>query len=86
MTTITLPARCDRAAAMALFPDFVAAIGADILDVDARQSEQVGQAMLQLLASAKGSFAHLRIAPSHKLREAARLAGLETFLLDEVAA
>ena len=86
MTTITLPARCDRAAAMALFPDFVAAIGADILDVDARQSEQVGQAMLQLLASAKGSFAHLRIAPSDKLREAARLAGLETFLLDEVAA
>lgn len=86
MTTITLPARCDRAAAMALFPDFVAAIGADVLDVDARQAEQVGQAMLQLLASAKGSFAHMRIAPSDRLREAARLTGLDAYLFDEVAA
>ncbi|MFC3097216.1 chemotaxis protein CheX [Alteraurantiacibacter palmitatis] len=85
MTTITLPARCDRAAAMALFPEFVAAIGADVLDVDARQAEQVGQAMLQLLASAKSSFALVRIAPSDKLREAARLTGLENVLLDEVA-
>ncbi|MFC3100678.1 chemotaxis protein CheX [Altererythrobacter lauratis] len=85
MTTITLPARCDRAAAMALFPDFVAAIGAEVLEVDARQAEQVGLAMLQVLVSAKGSFAHVRVMPSDTLREAARLTGLETYLLDEVA-
>lgn len=85
MTKITLPARCDRASALAQLPEFVAALGSEMLDVDGSQVEQVGQAMLQLLASARGSFNHLRIVPSEPLREAARLTGLYTHLFEEGA-
>ncbi len=82
MATITLPARCDRAATNALLPEFIAALGHDTLDVDATGTEHVGHAMLQLLASARASFDHLRIAPSQALREAARLTCLGPHLFD----
>jgi hypothetical protein len=83
MATITLPARCDRAAATALLPEFVAALGDQSLEVDASGTQQVGHAMVQLLASARASFDHLRIVPSEALREAAQLCGLGAHLLDE---
>jgi hypothetical protein len=83
MTRIILPARCDRAAASALLPDFIAALGMDRLEVDASGVEQVGHAMVQLLASARASFEHLSITPSQALREAAQLSGLGAYLLDE---
>lgn len=82
MTTITLPPRCDRAAAEALLSEFVSALGAGDLSIDGSKAVQVGQAMLQLLASARFSFASLRITPSDDLRDAAKLAGLEQILFD----
>jgi anti-anti-sigma regulatory factor len=86
MTTIVLPARCDRAAASALLPEFVAAAGSDTLEIDASQVEQAGHAMLQLLASARKSIARARIVASPALGEAARLTGLEAHLFGEDAA
>ena len=85
MERITLPARCDRAAALALHGEFVAALGSQRLDVDGRDVEQVGLAMLQVLASAKAGFPRLDIAASEPLREGALLAGLGTHLFGEDA-
>jgi hypothetical protein len=53
MRTITLPARCDRAATEALLPEFQAALGAGALSINASETTQIGQAMLQLLISAR---------------------------------
>lgn len=85
MATITLPVRCDRAATIALLPEFVAAMGREDLEIDASNTTLVGYAMLQLLASAKNSFARLRIVPSEALRDAARLTALEIHLFEEVS-
>ena len=85
MTQITLPSRCDRAAAQALVPELVEALGSGGIEVDARGSEHIGLAMLQVLASARVSFERLRIVPSEALREAARLTGLSLSLFDEEA-
>eukprot|EP01037_Dinobryon_pediforme_P017442 gene17442-17633_t len=38
MTTISLPPRCDRAAAEALLPEMIAALGSGPLVIDARDS------------------------------------------------
>ena len=85
MATITLPARCDRAAANALLPEFIAALGHEALEVDGSMTEQVGHAMLQLLASARASFDHFHIVPSEALSEAISLTGLGPHLLDRDA-
>jgi len=85
MERITLPARCDRAAALALHGEFVAALGSQRMDVDGRDVEQVGLAMLQVLASAKAGFPRFDIAASEPLREAAQLAGLGAHLFGEDA-
>jgi hypothetical protein len=82
MITITLPARCDRAAATAMLPDFVAALGNERIEVDASGVELAGHAMLQLLASARNSFAQMTIAASAPLVEAARLTGLHAHLFE----
>ena len=82
MSQITLPARCDRAAAEALLPEFQAALGAGVLSIDASGTEQIGQAMLQLLVSARRSGDGATINPSHALSEAARLTGLSSVLFD----
>lgn len=82
MQTVILPERCDRAAAEALLPDFVEAMGAGGVEVDARAVRQVGHSMLQLLASARKGCAGVRIAPSDALREAAEMTGLATHLFD----
>jgi len=82
MTTITLPPRCDRAAAEALLPDLAAAFGTGALTIDGSSAAQVGQAMLQVLASARFTCPSTSITPSRDLREAARLAGLDQILFD----
>ena len=82
MPTITLPARCDRAAAEALLPEMDAGLGSGALQINARDCTQIGQAMLQLLVSARRTGDGAVIEPSDTLRETARQLGLETELFD----
>lgn len=78
MNSFTLPAICDRAAARALHPDLRDAIGPTKVSVDASAVERIGQAMLQLLASAAASESGITLnAPSDAFLAALRLAGLE---------
>lgn len=86
MSSIILPARCDRAAAEALLPEFIAALGSGPLRIDARQCEHIGQAMLQLLVSARQTGDGALIDPSPALRDAATLTGLADELLSGVDA
>lgn len=76
MSSISLPARCDRAATEALLPEMIAALGSGPLHIDARECQQVGQAMLQLLVSARQTGEGAVILASPALRETAELAGL----------
>lgn len=82
MTTLVLPARCDRAAAEALWPEMVAAVGGGAMTIDGTAVEQMGQAVLQLLVSARRS-AGATIVPSPVLRDVAALTGLCTELFGE---
>jgi anti-anti-sigma regulatory factor len=82
MRIITLPARCDRAATEALLPEFQAALGAGALSIDASASQQIGQAMLQLLISARRTGEGAQIKPSPALKDLARLTGLESVLFE----
>lgn len=82
MPTITLPARCDRAAAEALLPELIAALGAGAMQIDGTACTHVGQAMFQVLVSARRSGDGAVIDPSPALREAARQIGLEAELFD----
>lgn len=86
MPTITLPARCDRAAAEALLPEMVAALGSGVLHINARECTQIGQVMLQLLVSARRTGDGAVIDPSMPLRDTARQLGLEAELFDGAAA
>ncbi len=85
MPTITLPARCDRAAAEALLPEMVAALGSGVLHIDARECEQIGQVMLQVLISARRSGDGAVIEPSRALHDTACQLGLEAELFDGTA-
>jgi len=67
MSAIILPARCDRAAAETLLPEFLEAAGAGRIEIDASQVAQAGQAMLQMLAAARRSSEGATIAPSPAL-------------------
>ena len=82
MNTIALPSRCDRAAAEALLPELQAALGSGQLTSDGSAAVQVGQAMLQLLVSARFSGVGIAITASPQLREAAELVGLASTLID----
>lgn len=86
MPTITLPSRCDRAAAEALLPEMVATIGAGVLTIDARACTQIGQVMLQLLVSARRTGEGAVIEASAALHDIATQLGLAGELFDEVAA
>lgn len=56
MQAIQLPERCNRAAAIALYPELNdAANGEGPVPIDASKVEQIGQAMLQILAAAASS-------------------------------
>jgi hypothetical protein len=81
---VRLPARCDRAAVQTILVDLAAAIGPDPVEIDASEVEQAGQALLQLLVSARYSGGGARIIPSDALRKASSLAGLEQELFGEV--
>lgn len=83
MNSVTLPTRCDRAAAEALWPELVAAVGNEAVAIDGSGVEHVGQAVLQLLVSARRSGGGAHISASEALREAARLTGLESELFEE---
>lgn len=83
MSTISLPSRCDRAAAEALLPEMVAALGAGPLRIDAREVGQIGEVMLQILVSARRTGDGAVIDASPALRETARQLGLEDELFDE---
>lgn len=83
MHTITLPERCDRAAAEAMLPEFLAVFGGAPLEIDASATRQCGQAMLQLLVSARRSGEAVRIVPSPALLDVALLTGLDHELFDE---
>lgn len=85
MHKITLPERCDRAAAEALLPEFVAALGTGPLQIDASATRQCGQAMLQLLVSARRTGDGARILPSPALIDVAMLCGLDAELFDDTA-
>ena len=82
MATLQLPPRCDRAAVAALLPEFRAAQGDEPLRIDGSACQQAGQALLQLLLSARRTGAGAVIAASGALRETARMAGLEAALLE----
>ena len=82
MNSITLPARCDRAAAEAIWPELVAAMGSDPTAIDGSAVEHVGQAVFQLLVSARRSGAGAVITASPALKEAAALTGLVTELFE----
>ncbi len=86
MTTVRLSARCDRGAIQTILADLSGAIGADPVEIDASEVEQAGQALLQLLVSARYTGGGATITASDSLRQAARLAGLEGELFGEVAA
>ena len=81
-----LPARCDMMAVQELLPRLAAASGSQVLDIDGRAVTQAGQALLQLLVSARRSGAGARIDPSPALRDAALLAGLSDILFEGNAA
>lgn len=83
MPTITLPARCDRAAAEALLPQLAAAAPGDRIVIDGRQVDQIGLAVLQVLVSARRRAGGATIMPSGALLEAGRLAGLSDELFAE---
>lgn len=85
-SSITLPARCDRAAAEALLPEMVAALGTGPLRIDASGCQQIGQAMLQLLVSARQTGEGAIITPSPALREVATLTGLANELFSGIDA
>lgn len=86
MQTVILPPACTRTAAEALLPELVAAMGHGPIAIDGSAVTQVGQAVLQLLVSARRSGEGATIAPSAALLDAAILAGLAEELFDEVSA
>jgi anti-anti-sigma regulatory factor len=75
MTNITLPPRCDRAAADAVLAEILAAKASPVV-IDGTGVEHVGQATLQLLLSARRSGT-VTISAGERLRDVARLTGLE---------
>ena len=83
MNSITLPARCDGAAAEAICPELVAAVSSGATRIDGSAVEHVGQAALQLLVSARRSGGGAVITASPALQEAARLTGLTAELFEE---
>lgn len=85
MNSITLPARCDRAAAEAIWPELVAAMSNAPTVIDGSAVEHIGQAVLQLLVAARRSGGGAVIAASPALNDAAALTGLATELFEESA-
>ena len=83
MSAIILPERCDRAATRALLPELVAAIGQQPIAIDASRVTEPGQAMLQMLVSARRTGGGAVITASQALRDMALMTGLSEELFDE---
>ena len=83
MPTITLPARCDRAAVDALLPQLLAASHEGRIEIDGSAVEQPGLALMQVLLSARRSGQGATIIASSALAEAGRLTGLSQDLFAE---
>ena len=85
-STLTLPARCHRDAADAMLPLLRDGIAAGDVAIDGGEVTQLGQAMLQLLLSARKTAANrgvgFAITASDAMRAALASAGAE-HLLDE---
>ena len=85
MSTINLPADCDRNNAAQLLEQLRAANGS-VAQLDGSAVAQIGQAMLQVLLAARCDQPSLTIVnPSSALAEAAQLAGVSHALLQEPA-
>lgn len=85
MPLITLPKQCNRSATDMLLPSFLDAVGNDPIDIDASEVSEAGQAILQLLVSAKCSSGGANIKASKALIDAATIAGLHEVLFDTPA-
>lgn len=85
MASITLPERCDRAASEELLAQLRAAPSGPLL-LDARDVSQFGQAMLQVLVSARKSRPDVTIEASQVVRETAHHTGLFDILFGGGAA
>ena len=83
MNIVLLPAACTRTAAEALYPELLAAMGQGPVTIDGSGVTRIGQAVLQLLVSARRSGEGASITPSPALIDAAELAGLTGELFDE---
>jgi anti-anti-sigma regulatory factor len=83
MPPFTLPARCDRTTVEALLPELAGISSPGPIRIDATAVTHVGQALLQLLVSARRSGEGAVIDASPTLLEAARLTGLTMELFDE---
>ncbi|MEP6867604.1 MAG: STAS domain-containing protein [Novosphingobium sp.] len=82
---IKLPACCDRPAAIALLPEFVAAMNGATIEIDASAVTRLGQAFLQILVGARQTGKGEILNASPALIETARLTGLEHVLFDRPA-
>ncbi|PXW79413.1 STAS domain-containing protein [Blastomonas natatoria] len=85
MTQLTLPSRCDRAAAIALHPELRDKLKAGPVTLDGSDVSALGQAMLQLLLSARQTANRtgqsLTITPSEKMRSTLTNAGADPDML-----
>ncbi len=86
MPVISLPPRCDRAAAQAVLPQLIAAQGEGEVIIDASACTRIGQAMLQLLIAARRTGDGAAILGSEHLHETARSIGLHADLFGDGAA
>lgn len=90
MTEIPLPARCDRQAIVQLVDPIIEALGQGPVTLDATALAKPGQAVLQLLLSARKTAAEMgqgcMIKPSDALREMAAMVGAEAALFEGGAA
>ena len=87
MQAIQLPPRCDRASTNLVYPELIEMQNDDAIKIDASKVEQIGQAMLQLLASTAKAGEGVEVTEaSDAFREAVQLAKLEDLLNLEDAA
>ena len=86
METFSLPARCDRATVQKLVPQLAGIVGPQPVTIDGSQVTLAGQALLQLLLSARRTGQHtgqgVVITPSPTLLEASQVSGLATKLFE----
>lgn len=87
MTVIPLPVHCDRAAAAALLPALIPAVAAGAVTLDGSAVSRIGQAMFQLVLSARATASakghSVTVIASEAMRETSRFVGLESMICGE---